>query len=109
MKTLSTKLGFCAALATLLIAYAHAAEDPPKVVKKVPPEFPANVAESQSGIVKARLTIDAQGNVTDVAVTEAQPPRLFNIAATTALKGWRFEPSGKPQSYDVKLVFSGGD
>lgn len=80
----------------------------PKVLKKVPPEFPAD-ASVNAGTVKARVAIDAQGKVTEVKIVEATPQRVFDRAAVSALMGWRFEPSGQTQAYDVKLVFSDAD
>lgn len=98
---------FTAAL--LAAPLATLAEGTPKVVKKVPPEFPSDVTNVSAGSVKARLNIDAQGKVTEVTVLEATPKRTFDRAATTALMAWRFEPTGNPQTYDVKLVFSDAD
>lgn len=92
--------------AVLAVPLATLAQSAPKVLKKVPPEFPSDVTNVTAGLVKARLNIDAQGKVTEVTVLEATPKRTFDRAATTALMAWRFEPTGNPQTYDVKLVFS---
>jgi periplasmic protein TonB len=81
----------------------------PKVVKKVPPEFPGEAVRKgvTDGVLKARLAIDGQGAVTEVEIVEATPPkaRIFTAAATEALNKWRFEATGKPQSFELKLVF----
>lgn len=80
--------------------------DGPRIVKKVPPEFPADVNGVNAGTVRAKLAIDGAGKVTDVTILDATPRRVFDRAASTALMGWRFEGTGAPQSYEVKLVFS---
>lgn len=82
----------------------------PKVVKKVPPEFPGEAVRKNitDGVLKAKLSIDGAGAVTEVAIVEATPAKakVFNEAATTALNQWKFEASGKPQTFELKLVFS---
>jgi protein TonB len=97
----------CGALA--LAFSAHAAT--PKVIKKVPPEFPREAAQQSitNGSVKAKMNIDGDGKVTDVEILEAQPRRIFDKAVTRALMDWKFEPSGEKQSHEVKLVFSNED
>lgn len=98
-------------VAALGVAPSEArADGAPKVVKKVPPEFP-EVASSKGiteGVLKAKVSIDGSGAVTDAAIIEAAPPKakIFNDAATSALNQWKFEGSGKPQSFELKLVFS---
>lgn len=102
-----------AALATALglaPVLAHADGASPKVLKKVPPEFPSEAQRKgiTEGVLKAKLSIDGAGAVTDVAILEATPAKakIFNDAATTALNQWKFEANGKPQSFELKLVFS---
>lgn len=79
----------------------------PKIVKKVPPEFPAEAARQSvsSGTVRAKMTIDGTGKVTAVEIIEAQPRRVFDKAVTNALLDWRFEGTGAEQTHEVKLVF----
>ena len=98
---------FCGALALALSAHAAA----PKIIKKVPPEFPRE-AEKQAvtkGTVTAKMLIDGEGKVTGVDIIEAQPRRVFDRAVTAALMDWRFEASGEKQTHEVKLVFSNED
>jgi len=97
---------FAVFAATLLVALSAAAS-PPKVIKKVPPEFPreASAKSISTGVVKAKISIDAEGKVTGVEILEAEPRRIFDKAVTTALMDWRFEASGEKQTHEVKLVF----
>jgi hypothetical protein len=45
--------------------------------------------------------------VTEIEIVDAAPPkaRIFAAAATDALNKWRFEGTGKPQTFELKLVF----
>jgi TonB family protein len=97
-------------LGLLAAPHAHADGAPPKVLKKVPPEFPpeATRARVSDGVLKAKLSVDGQGSVTDVTIVEATPPKakVFSEAAIAALSKWKFEPSGKGEVFEIKLVFS---
>ena len=101
---------FAVAAATLLVAFSAAA-NPPKVIKKVPPDFPREAAQQSisTGVVKARMNIDAEGKVTSVEILEAEPRRVFDKSVNRALMDWRFEPSGEKQTHEVKLVFKNED
>lgn len=63
------------ALSLLLASAATLAQTPPKVVKKVPPEFPAEAVRKNinAGSVKAKLTIGADGKVISVDILEGRP------------------------------------
>ncbi len=93
-------------LGALLIATSAMAS--PKVLKKVPPEFPAAATKKniKTGSVKAKMNIGPDGKVIDVQILEAEPPRIFDRAVTDALMEWRFEGNGEKQTHEVKLVFS---
>jgi len=95
--------------ALMLAVSAHASA--PKIVKKVPPEFPREAAAQSitSGTVKAKMNIDADGRVTGVEILEAAPRRVFDKSVTAALMEWRFEASGEKQTHEVKLVFNNED
>ncbi|KQV95640.1 MULTISPECIES: energy transducer TonB [unclassified Roseateles] len=99
--------------ATILAAslmLALAAQAAPKVVKKVPPEFPAEASKKgiSTGSVKAKMTIEADGKVSDVEIVEAEPKRVFDRAVKAALMEWKFEP-GEKATHEVKLVFKNED
>lgn len=98
---------FCGALALAFAAHAAA----PKVIKKVPPEFPREASQQSisSGTVKAKMSIESDGSVSGVEILEAQPRRIFDKAVTRALMDWKFEASGEKQTHEVKLVFSNED
>jgi protein TonB len=98
------------AASTLTLGLAAQASTP-KVIKKVPPEFPREAVQQSisAGVVKAKLSIDPEGKVTEVAIVEAEPRRVFDKAVTRALMDWRFEASGEKQTHEVKLVFRNED
>jgi len=107
--SLSTLTQLLAAGALALSCAAQAST--PKVIKKVPPEFPREAVQQQiaNGVVKAKMSIDAEGKVTEVSIVEAEPRRVFDKAVTRALMDWRFEASGEKQTHEVKLVFRNED
>jgi protein TonB len=86
------------------------ADNVPKVIKKVPPEFPEEATRKKisEGVIKAKLTVDGGGSVTNVEVVDASPPKakVFSEAAISALSKWKFEATGKGESFEIKLVFS---
>ena len=94
--------------ASLMLALA--AQATPKVIKKVPPEFPTEATKKgiSTGSVKAKLTIEADGKVSDVEIVEAEPKRVFDRAVKSALMEWKFEP-GEKGTHEVKLVFKNED
>lgn len=94
--------------ASLMLALA--AQAAPKVVKKVPPEFPAEASKKgiSTGSVKAKMTIEADGKVSEVEIVEAEPKRVFDRAVKAALMEWKFEP-GEKGTHEVKLVFKNED
>lgn len=94
----------------LMLAFSAAA-NAPKVVKKVPPEFPNEAAKKgiSTGVVKAKLNIDADGKVSSVEIVEAEPKRVFDRAVTAALMEWKYEAPGEKTSVEVKLVFKNED
>lgn len=97
-------------LAALLLALPLAALAEPKLLKKVPPEFPEEATRRNitDGVLKARLAIDGSGAVTGVEIIDATPPKakVFSAAATAALGKWKFEGSGKGESVEIRLVFA---
>lgn len=59
----------------------------------VAPVYPAHaLARGQSGEVRVRITVDTDGRVTAVNVLSASPPGVFDQAAVSAVRKWRFEP-----------------
>jgi protein TonB len=76
-----------------------------KPISREPPDFPKEaVAEGlTSGLVNARIHIDARGSVTGVDILRSQPPKVFDRATRRALLHWQFEPNAAGQSADLDV------
>ena len=64
-----------------------------KTTKYVSPTYPSKaIAAEIDGWVDLEFTVDANGNVREIAVKRAVPTGLFEKAAVDALARWRFQP-----------------
>ena len=97
---------YSTALAAALFSLAASADELTPV-NRVEPEFPreAVVAGAASGMVKARMTIDATGEVTRVEIVDAQPRRVFDRAVVKTLSQWKFSPGGNGRSKEIEIAF----
>jgi protein TonB len=57
------------------------------------------------GKVLARVMIDEKGNVSDVVIVSADPPRHFDRAVIDALKDWKFKAEGEKYVGEVEINF----
>jgi periplasmic protein TonB len=112
-KSTFTRVSTAAALLlgmALSSSVAMAQSTNPKVVKKVPMEFPGEAARKgvDRGVLKARVTIDGAGVPTEVAILDTQPAkaRVLNDSVIAALTGWRFESLGKPSTFEMQVVMT---
>jgi periplasmic protein TonB len=96
---------FLAAILLAPVLASAAAEI--KVVSRTDPEFPreAMQAGADKGYVKARMTLDAAGEVTRVDILDARPRRLFDRAVTRSLAQWRYENGPAGRTVEVELEF----
>ena len=102
-RTIAARIAFaacCAAASSVVAAEA-------KVVSKVEPEFPREAAQADvmKGTVKARMVIDAAGEVTRVEIIEAFPRRIFDRAVTRALSQWRFAAGEAGRTSEIVIDF----
>lgn len=66
----------------------------PELISRVEPEYPRDALLSRTnGWVKVAFDVQADGSVANVSIIEANPPTMFNRAATRAVKRWRYAPS----------------
>ncbi len=74
----------------------------------VAPEYPQKALDSKlAGVVTLDFTVGAKGDTTDVRVTDSSPPGVFDKAAETAVKHWRYEPvkvNGAPVEIPVRTT-----
>jgi len=94
-----------AILAMAMTLTARAADLTP--VSRMDPEFPREAisAGADAGKVKARMTIDASGEVTRVEIIDAQPRRLFDRAVVKTLSQWKFTPGSDGRSMEIDVNF----
>ena len=111
LRTLTARLGLATALGLSLnlASLPVAAQSSPKIVKKTPLDFPAEAIRNgiDKGVVRAKLTIDGEGAVTDVTVVDVQPPqaRMLRKTVVEGLRPWKFE-AGKAGSFEMQVVMS---
>ena len=59
---------------------------------RVPPEYPASATRRHiEGWVKIEFTVNTDGTVDNAVVISAEPEDIFNEAALTAIKQWKFK------------------
>ena len=78
-------------------AVAQAAPSPltqdPQVISRFPPEYPGDAAEKGiEGAVDLSFMVSPQGDVHDVTIVHAEPSSIFNRAAMTAVRHWKYQP-----------------
>ena len=72
------------------------------------PSFPREAikANIQKGRVNAILTIDEKGNVADVRIVSADPPRYFDRVVRDTLGEWKCAADGTRYQASVEINFS---
>ena len=60
----------------------------------------------EKGQVLARVLIDEKGNVYDVVIVRATPPRHFDRAVIEALSTWRFKAEGQKYTGEIEINFT---
>jgi TonB family protein len=89
---------------------ALSAQQHPKLVKKVNPQYPPEALKAGvSGKVVIEATTGKEGDVTDAVVIDGHP--LLNPAALDAVRQWKYEPYlikgvKKPVKFTVVMNFS---
>jgi protein TonB len=94
-----------AVLAWALSLGAAAADIAPAT--RVKPEFPREAisAGADKGRVKARMTVDASGEVTRVEILDAAPRRLLERTVIKTLSQWKFAPGSDGRLMDIEIDF----
>jgi periplasmic protein TonB len=103
---MTTQLKIATAAALFAAAFcARAADLTP--VSRVDPEFPREAisAGADSGKVRAKMTIDASGEVSRVEIIEANPRRIFDRAVVKTLSQWKFTPGSDNRSMEIDVNF----
>ena len=76
-------------------------------VSRINPEFPreAQAASIDKGHVKAKLTLEASGEVSRVDIVESNPRRVFDRAVVRSLSQWKYESGSAGRTVEVELDF----
>jgi len=77
-------------------------------VEGIKPEYPREAIRAgvQSGKVVCLLDVDEKGNVTEVKIKSAQPPRVFDREVINTLMRWKFIPDGEKYVAEVEVNFT---
>jgi len=75
---------------------------------RVNPTFPREAirAKVEKGRVDALLSVDEKGNVTEVRITNADPPRVFDRVVRDSLAEWKCVGDGTKYQASVEINFS---
>ena len=77
-------------------------------ISKLPPQYPHHAAvREQEGFVRLLVVVIEDGTVGDIQVLESQPRRVFDKAAISAVRRWRYQPvvrNGRPVRVKVTLT-----
>jgi protein TonB len=78
-----------------------------QVLSKVQPEFPKEAVQAgvERGHVKARMTLDASGEVSRVEIVDASPRRVFDRAVMRTLSQWRYSAGDANRAVEVEVEF----
>jgi protein TonB len=89
-------------------ASAQSVERQAEVVSRVEPVFPVGAARAQAenGLVKARMTLDAAGNVINVEVLDSRPKLVFDRSVIDALSQWKFNTGPAGRKVETEVAFS---
>lgn len=99
-----TKLKQILLCATLLIGSAQAADQERKIVRGEQPEYPTIAARMNlHGTVKLKIWIKPDGTVRRLEYIGGHP--LLAESGLKAVKGWKYEPSGRESTTVVELKF----
>jgi protein TonB len=84
----------------------------PRPLQRVAPEYPVRArARGAAGSVTLSILVGADGRVRDVRVLKADPPDLFEQAASDAVRQWTFAPgeyNGAPVDVRVEQTLRFG-
>src|SRR4051812_27291690 len=96
-----------AAAALALAAGLPAWSADTQVLSKVQPEFPKEAVQAgvDRGHVKARMTLDASGEVSRVEILEAQPRRVFDKQVVKTLAMWRYAAGDANRAVEIDVEF----
>jgi protein TonB len=77
-----------------------------KPVRKVTPKYPPEAEAAHiEGRVRVRLSVDLEGNVTEVETLASEPPGVFDASVQEAARQFKFKRDGTTYKADQEFVF----
>lgn len=78
-----------------------------QAVSKIQPEFPKEAVQAgiDKGHVKARLLLEASGEVSRVEILEANPRRVFDRTVMRTLAQWKYSAGDPNRNVEVDVEF----
>lgn len=80
-----------------------------RMIVGIAPEFPYGARRrGVTGVVTAKISVDASGRTTGVAIVHADPPGEFERSVLRATRNWRFTPyleDGQPVAREIVQQF----
>jgi len=82
-----------------------------KPISQEPPEYPRAALKDNvlKGVVVYQASVDEKGNVTDVKIVSADPPRYFEKAVIVAVRMWKFTAEGEKYVVEGEIGFKVAD
>ena len=77
------------------------------VVSRSAPPYPIEGIRQSipSGMVRARIIIDASGNVSDVVILESRPISAFGRETRVTAKQWKYNPGAPGRIHEIEITF----
>jgi protein TonB len=81
-------------------------DEVPQVLRSIPPEYPYGAKRNRvEGEVVVRMLVTSKGVPTNLSIESATPANVFEKAALSAAKRWKFRPGRyKGQAVDTWVL-----
>lgn len=77
-----------------------------RAISQPSPPYPSRALNAEKeGIVRLRLTISPDGEVSDAVALRSEPPGWFERAAESGARRWRYAPPGRAVTTEVDVEF----
>ena len=91
-----------------VVMTAATVDEPPKPIARTGADYPPRArARGIEGSVRLSMLVNVDGTVEDIVILEGTPAGVFEDAAKSAIRQWRFEPGeyeGKPVPVRVEQL-----
>ncbi len=93
--------------APVAVAPRPSADTTTTAINREQPNFPREAVRQgvENGTVRARMSINAAGEVTAVTIVSARPARIFDREVQAALQRWKFNAGADGRSFETEVNF----